>query len=607
MYIKKILPVIISLFMCISVACAQENTPVENSPAVTSNEANVDGNTQTQEKPKKYRFWEEKPRVKKTSPYVVYKEFVISKIDPGDKLRGANELVIFTSLYGETTGTAPNGLEAVIINNRVSKINQYNSFIPKNGFVLSGEGTAKNFINDNLFEGADIEIDFESSKLKVKAIPDNYTYEARARIDKVKDILANSNPDEVNVDNMKFYLKRADDLLYTARKLVKFEDYEDANRLSKDAMLYADMAQYSSAKYIPSEHRGMWVIPLQRSVDEVVQAFDIIQRLDIEHIYIDTTYKGFTVYPSSVMKKAGMPEQLRYYGNFDPIAAWIELAHQNDMKVILSTPTFNAGTPDPSQRQLHISKLHPEWLNTHSKLSKAGEADYYLDPANPEVQRFIIDTAVEMVKKYDVDGINFSYLIYPYSEDADNKQLGYTKYAKEEFHKFTGIDPAKIEPLSEQEHLWKAYKASKITALVRNLKILRQLNKDLLLSVNLYPLAAESSQDYKNWNADKNQIALLPVLTSADDDFAKKIFENINLNVPKETQIYPVYTEPYNDNPPRDFFNQLLVARAQKMDGMIFYDVDSISKTFFDALRLSVLRKPSTKKQDRLYEKPEKK
>ena len=77
---------------------------------------------------------------------VTTKSFDISSIDPKKANKANQGLVIFTKLYGNYTGTDTKGYEAVIVDNRVVQLNQSNSYIPKNGYVISGHGEAKKFI-----------------------------------------------------------------------------------------------------------------------------------------------------------------------------------------------------------------------------------------------------------------------------------------------------------------------------------------------------------------------------------------------------------------------------------------------------------------------------
>ena len=155
-----------------------------------------------------------------------YKTFKISAVNPEKISKKDTGLIIYTSLFGKSTNSDKKCFEAIVINNKVTKLNQYNSYIPENGFVISGQGEAKKFILENLFEGADVDIDFDKSELKVTIYQDNFVHEATHRLEYAKNILTTANPEEVNTYNMNFYINRSETILTLAKKLVLFEDYE---------------------------------------------------------------------------------------------------------------------------------------------------------------------------------------------------------------------------------------------------------------------------------------------------------------------------------------------------------------------------------------------
>ena len=73
--------------------------------------------------------------------------------------RGANQLVIYTSDYGERTGTNEFGAEAIVEGNVVTELSGADSHIPQNGIVISGHGQAKKWINSALSVGTKVYID----------------------------------------------------------------------------------------------------------------------------------------------------------------------------------------------------------------------------------------------------------------------------------------------------------------------------------------------------------------------------------------------------------------------------------------------------------------
>ncbi len=89
----------------------------------------------------------------------------IDKLDPSPEgefggNRGRHELIVYTPAYGrETTGTNEWGREAIVEDGVVVALNQNDSTIPANGFVISGHLTAHWWINTHLRPGVAVEYD----------------------------------------------------------------------------------------------------------------------------------------------------------------------------------------------------------------------------------------------------------------------------------------------------------------------------------------------------------------------------------------------------------------------------------------------------------------
>jgi hypothetical protein len=87
----------------------------------------------------------------------------MNMFDPGG--RGNNQLIIYTPNSGQYTGTNEFGKEATVRGGVVVSFNGANSYIPPDGFVISGHGKAKTWISQNLIEGAEITIDADNKTI----------------------------------------------------------------------------------------------------------------------------------------------------------------------------------------------------------------------------------------------------------------------------------------------------------------------------------------------------------------------------------------------------------------------------------------------------------
>lgn len=104
--------------------------------------------------------------------------------------------------------------------------------------------------------------------------------------------------------------------------------------------------------------------------------------------------------------------------NFDPLAYWIEGAHQrglqlhawlNPYRIAMSTADFNGLTEN------HPARQHPEWVKKY-------EDRYYFDPGIPAARNLILQGVQEIVDNYTVDGIHLDDYFYPAQDfdDADS-------------------------------------------------------------------------------------------------------------------------------------------------------------------------------------------
>ena len=127
----------------------------------------------------------------------------------------------------------------------------------------------------------------------------------------------------------------------------------------------------------------------------------------------------------------------------------------------------------------HILAVHPEWANTTKALAESSEIassaaehnGYFIDPANPEVQKFVGEILEEIIENYQPDGINLDYIRYPQSavvktDNSSGTEWGYTKIAREEFKSLYGKDPLELKVSDPLRQKWFEYRQKKITDFV---------------------------------------------------------------------------------------------------------------------------------------------
>ena len=87
--------------------------------------------------------------------------------------RGDDNLIIYNKNYGDTTGTNRYGREFIVVNGKVAKIQQANSEIPENGYVISVHGEARNdFARVRVGDKVTLTEDYGEAFNDVSKVPD---------------------------------------------------------------------------------------------------------------------------------------------------------------------------------------------------------------------------------------------------------------------------------------------------------------------------------------------------------------------------------------------------------------------------------------------------
>jgi uncharacterized lipoprotein YddW (UPF0748 family) len=265
------------------------------------------------------------------------------------------------------------------------------------------------------------------------------------------------------------------------------------------------------------EIRGVWMTNIDSNVlfqrQRLNQSIDQLHKLNFNTIYPVVWNWGYTLYPSKVAQKnvgqrvmpnksieliSGKPlPKGEGLAGRDMLQEAIARGHRHKMAVI---PWFEFGlmataASDPSGSDL--AKRHPQWLTQRrdgTKIYKEGKHDrVWLNPLHPGVKRFIKDLIVEVVRNYDVDGIQVDdHFGYPFEFGYDD--LTVSVYKAEHQGKAPPIDPKDLE--------WTNWRASKVTALLKDLfKEIKKANPKAIVSVSPNPQEFSKSMFLADWVA----------------------------------------------------------------------------------------------------------
>ncbi len=105
---------------------------------------------------------------------------------------------------------------------------------------------------------------------------------------------------------------------------------------------------------------------------------------------------------------------------YDPLEFWVAEAHKRGLELHAWFNPYRANHPSNKSELAENSlvKAHPEMV------VQLGDKGYYwMDPALESVQDHSVAVCMDVVKRYDVDGIHFDDYFYPYASYNDNKDF----------------------------------------------------------------------------------------------------------------------------------------------------------------------------------------
>lgn len=546
----------------------------------------------------------------------------ISAIDPNTGVtlsgsfypggRGANQLVIYTHKNGLRTGTNEFGAEAIVVDGTVVQISGADSIIPKGGLVISGHGKAKTWMNQNLTVGTKIYIDYQNMLLNAYLTNDSFIYATKEKIKEIDLMMRYYKDNDIYYDDSVAHN-------YVTKAL---DNLKRANRHPNDTQKYSSMAINSANKamqyalpYYKNEFKGVWLRPTEKTPDEIEKTLDRVKKYGIETIFLETYYQGKTIFPSETLAKYSVQPQRPEFIGFDPLAVWVEQAHKRGLKVHIWFETFYAGPENPMNNPMNVISVYPKWANvTKMKYnsptpvaSLSEHNGYFLDPANPEVQTYLLTLIEEIITRYKPDGINLDYIRYPQSISAkfagyDLSNWGYTEFARNEFKTAMNIDPVDVKYGTPQWDAWAKYRQNKVTSFVFKTKQLTS-KYNIPVTAVIFPDRFKSMevkmQDWKTWT-DNNYIdGFTPLILTCDKDTAVYLINDIRQNSKPNTKIYPGLFVAFMNGNPDDLLRQLHESRKLKTSGIVLFDFAHLDSKYTDVLLTNAFT-PSTPSQTTL-------
>ncbi len=345
--------------------------------------------------------------------------------------------------------------------------------------------------------------------------------------------LASAQPG-IALPNTQQLLAQAREIAKSLPKLIADKQYAQARSSWLQAKASLLQLFPLDRKLAQPEIRAIWLDrgTIVRSQNErgLAQIFDRLAQAGINTVFFETVNAGYTIYPSQVA-----PQQNPLIRGWDPLAAAVKLARERGMELHAWVWTFAAGNRrhnqilnlDPDYPG-PILAVHPDWAgyDNRGQMIPLGQGKPFLDPANPQVQQYLLRLFEEIVTRYPVDGLQLDYIRYPFQDEAAFKTYGYGQAARRQFQQLTGVDPVNISP--SQQQLWQKwieFRTEQVNNFVAQVsQKLRSKRPDLILSAAVFPLPQQErirkiQQHWEVW-ARRNDVDLIIPMTYARDTFS---------------------------------------------------------------------------------------
>lgn len=283
-------------------------------------------------------------------------------------------------------------------------------------------------------------------------------------------------------------------------------------------------------KLAQPEIRAIWLdrgtIVRAKSEQDLAKIFDQLAVAGFNTIFFETVNASYPIYPSRVA-----PEQNPLSRGWDPLAAAVKLAHERGMELhawvwmfAAANQRHNLVVNQPADYPGPVLSAHPDWAVTDRQGRMFDHTKkVFLDPANPEVRRYLMRLLDEIATRYEVDGIQLDYIRYSFQDPSVNQTYGYGRAARQQFQALTGVDPIKVDPSDRQLwQRWTDFRIRQIDNFVTTLsQRLRLERPKLILSVAVFPLPRQErlqklQQNWENW-AMQGDIDLVVPMTYALD------------------------------------------------------------------------------------------
>jgi uncharacterized lipoprotein YddW (UPF0748 family) len=349
--------------------------------------------------------------------------------------------------------------------------------------------------------------------------------------------LPNSQKKSVGIGELRMqsYIKQGNHYLVTLE--------EQLDPLGKFVFFFAGHIQVE-------EIRGVWITNIDSKIlnskENIKAGLTKLKKSGFNTLYPVVWNKGFAFFKSSVTSSSfnSTADQLRNanlqteLAGRDILAEIIEVNQELDSHFRI-IPWLEYGLMIPLNAPLAVDK--PNWLMKTNTNEKVVNGNAWLNPAHPEVQNFFVNLVTELIKNYQVHGVQLDdhFGVPHLDKDGSLVSMGFDDFTLELFKQDNpGAANPKSNPRSEKFKTWRKEKVTTLLRLVFN--TVKGIKKDCVVSVSPNPLTFSIDNFLADWQAwEQEGIAEEIViqiyrssLTSFKDEISKNEVELARKHIP---------------------------------------------------------------------------
>ena len=187
----------------------------------------------------------------------------------------------------------------------------------------------------------------------------------------------------------------------------------------------APMAREFRAAWVATVDNIDWPssrgLPTATQRAEMLRILDVAQGMRLNAIVLQVRPSADALYPSKLEPwsayltgrsgKAPSPY-------WDPLAEWVAEAHRRGIELHCWFNPYRAKAPAEKTPVAanHVARTHPEVVKPYGPY-------LWMDPSEPFVQKRSKDVILDVVRRYDVDGVHLDDYFYPYQEKDKSGRL----------------------------------------------------------------------------------------------------------------------------------------------------------------------------------------